>query len=216
MGAKSAVISPGKISDKTVRQQLTRILVSKTFSQVDRLKRFVDFIVSETVEGRGGDLKEYVIGVQVFGKEASFDPRTDPIVRVQARRLRARLARYYLDEGNSDEVVVDLPKGGYAPETLRQMAQAQEPPFDFIFIDADKPGYVQYLELVMPMARPGTVIVADNLLRNGLVMETTPSDDNALGARAFNTVLAAHPRLESTIVPIIRHTIDGMSISIVR
>ena len=47
-------------------------------------------------------------------------------------------------------------------------------------------------------------------------METNPSDDNAKGARAFNTVLAAHPRLESTIVPIIRHTIDGMSISIVR
>ena len=101
MGAKSAVISPGKISDKTVRQQLTRILVSKTFSQVDRLKRFVDFIVSETVEGRGGDLKEYVIGVQVFGKEASFDPRTDPIVRVQARRLRARLAEPALQDAFS-------------------------------------------------------------------------------------------------------------------
>lgn len=115
MGSRSAVIAPGRISDKAVRQQLTRILVSKTFAQVDRLKRFVDFIVTETVEGRGGDLKEYVIGVQVFGKEASFDPRTDPIVRVQARRLRTRLARYYQDEGNGDEVVVDLPKGGYAP-----------------------------------------------------------------------------------------------------
>ena len=115
MGAKSAVITPGKISDKATRQQLTRILTSKTFSRVDRLKRFVDFIVTESVEGRGGDLKEYVIGVQVFGKDTGFDPRTDPIVRVQARRLRTRLARYYLDEGNSDEVVVDLPKGGYAP-----------------------------------------------------------------------------------------------------
>lgn len=114
MGGKTAV-APGKISDKAARQQLTRILTSKTFSQVDRLKRFVDFIVSETVEGRGGDLKEYVIGVQVFGKEASFDPRTDPIVRVQARRLRTRLERYYQDEGNTDEIVVDLPKGGYAP-----------------------------------------------------------------------------------------------------
>jgi len=51
----------------------------------------------------------------VFGKEPSFDPRTDPIVRVQARRLRTRLARYYRDEGNSDELIVDLPKGGYAP-----------------------------------------------------------------------------------------------------
>jgi len=115
MGAKAAVVAPGKVSDKAVRQQLTRILASKTFSQVDRLKRFVDFIVGETVEGRGSELKEYVIGVQVFGKAASFDPRTDPIVRVQARRLRTRLDRYYLDEGNSDEVVVDLPKGGYAP-----------------------------------------------------------------------------------------------------
>ena len=115
MGAKSAVATPGNTSDKAVRQQLTRILTSKTFSQVDRLKRFVDFIVTETVDGRGGDLKEYVVGVQVFGKEASFDPRTDPIVRVQARRLRTRLARYYLDEGNSDDIVVDLPKGGYAP-----------------------------------------------------------------------------------------------------
>lgn len=115
MGARTATISPGKVSDKAVRQQLNRILASKTFSQVDRLKRFVGFIVGETVSGRGGDLKEYVIGVQVFGKEASFDPRTDPIVRVQARRLRTRLARYYEDEGNLDEVIVDLPKGGYAP-----------------------------------------------------------------------------------------------------
>ena len=109
MGAKSAVISPGKISDKAVRQQLTRILVSKTFAQVDRLKRFVDFIVTETVEGRSGDLKEYVIGVQVLGKEASFDPRTDPIIRVQARRPRTRLERCYQDEGNADDIVVALP-----------------------------------------------------------------------------------------------------------
>ncbi len=106
---------PRRLPDKAVRQQLSRILASKTFSQVERLKRFVSFIVGETVGGRGGDLKEYVIGVQVFGKEPSFDPRTDPIVRVQARRLRTRLARYYRDEGNSDELIVDLPKGGYAP-----------------------------------------------------------------------------------------------------
>jgi serine/threonine-protein kinase len=113
MGAKAA--APTKISDKAIRQELTRILVSKTFSQVERLKRFVSFIVGETVGGRSADLKEYVIGVHVFGKDPSFDPRTDPIVRVQARRLRTRLARYYRDEGNADELVIDLPKGGYAP-----------------------------------------------------------------------------------------------------
>jgi TolB-like protein/Flp pilus assembly protein TadD len=115
MGSRSATLSTAKLPDKAVRQQLNRILASKTFSQVERLKRFVSFIVGETVGGRGGDLKEYVIGVQVFGKEPSFDPRTDPIVRVQARRLRTRLARYYRDEGNNDELIIDLPKGGYAP-----------------------------------------------------------------------------------------------------
>jgi TolB-like protein/Flp pilus assembly protein TadD len=115
MGSRSATLPPAKLPDKAVRQQLSRVLSSKTFSQVERLKRFVSFIVAETVGGRGGELKEYVIGVQVFGKEPSFDPRTDPIVRVQARRLRTRLARYYRDEGNSDELIIDLPKGGYAP-----------------------------------------------------------------------------------------------------
>jgi TolB-like protein/tetratricopeptide (TPR) repeat protein len=115
MASRPAALSPAKLSDKLVRQQLSRILSSKTFSQVERLKTFVSFIVGETVGGRGGDLKEYVIGVQVFGKEPSFDPRTDPIVRVQARRLRTRLARYYRDEGNGDELIIDLPKGGYAP-----------------------------------------------------------------------------------------------------
>ena len=114
MGSRSATLPPAKLPDKLVRQQLSKILNSKTFAQVERLKRFVSFIVCETVGGRGGELKEYVIGVQVFGKEPSCDPRTDPIVRVQARRLRTRLARYYRDEGNNDELIIDLPKGAYA------------------------------------------------------------------------------------------------------
>ena len=105
---------------KTVRQQLDRMLASPTFQQVDRLKRFLSFIVTETIAGRGDQLKEYVVGVQVFGKEASFDPRTDPIVRVQARRLRARMARYYRAEGQADETIIDLPKGGYLPVFKRR------------------------------------------------------------------------------------------------
>jgi len=98
-----------------VEGQLERVLGSVTFRQVDRLKRFLNFIVSEALAGRGDRLKEYVIGVQVFDKDSSFDPRADPIVRVQARRLRARLGRYYREEGGTDAVVIDLPKGGYAP-----------------------------------------------------------------------------------------------------
>src|SRR3954469_6692117 len=116
MGSRSGAptTSPSTI-DEAVREHLERILTSPTFQQGDRLKRFLKFIVLEAVAGRRHELKEYVIGVQVFGKEESFDPRTDPIVRVQARRLRAKLVRYYREEGRADETVIELPKGGYAP-----------------------------------------------------------------------------------------------------
>src|SRR4051812_1717519 len=107
-------------SGQPIRDQLARILASATFQQGDRLKRFLSFIVLEAIAGRQNELKEYVIGVQVFGKEDSFDPRTDPIVRVQARRLRAKLVTYYLEEGRADELIVDLPKGGYAPVFKRR------------------------------------------------------------------------------------------------
>ena len=114
-GSAGAASAPEKDAQKPARQQLDRILASATFRQVDRLKRFLNFIVLEALEGRGDQLKEYVIGVQVFGKDTSFDPRADPIVRVQARRLRARLVRYYREEGGADALVIELPKGGYAP-----------------------------------------------------------------------------------------------------
>src|SRR5262249_20546647 len=105
-----------------IRAALARILGSVTFQPVDRLKRFLAFISHEALAGRSDQLKEYVIGVQVFGKEASFDPRTDPIVRVQARRLRARLARYYREQGRHDEIAIELPKGGYSPVFKRRDA----------------------------------------------------------------------------------------------
>jgi TolB-like protein/Flp pilus assembly protein TadD len=104
-----------KDSDQLALGQLNRILSSKAFRQADRLKRFLSFVVAETISGRGDRLKEFVVGVEVFGKDTSFDPRNDPIVRVQARRLRAQLARYYREEGQEDELVIDMPKGGYAP-----------------------------------------------------------------------------------------------------
>ena len=126
MATRSAASAPKPPSAKATRLQLDRILSSTTFQQVDRLKRFLRFIVTEHVEGRGDELKEYVVGVQVFGKESTFDPRTDPIVRVQARRLRARLERYYATEGEHDELIIELPKGGYAP-VIRQREIRQHP-----------------------------------------------------------------------------------------
>jgi TolB-like protein/Tfp pilus assembly protein PilF len=120
MPSQSPAAAPKVDDHAVVREHLTRILASRTFHQGDRLKRFLSFIVSEAVAGHRNELKEYVIGVQVFGKEESFDPRTDPIVRVQARRLRAKLAQYYREEGRADDLIVELPKGGYAQVFTRR------------------------------------------------------------------------------------------------
>ena len=125
MSARSeAPTAANEAAEAAVQAQLERILASETFRQVDRLKRFLRFIVIETVQGRGDQLKEYVIGVQVFDKEPSFDPRADPIVRVQARRLRARLVRYYRDEGRADDLSIELPKGRYSAVFKRRDANA--------------------------------------------------------------------------------------------
>lgn len=120
MPVKDAATEPRPESRKDnanekIVSQLDRVLSSKAFRQADRLKRFLSFTVGETLAGRGEQLKEFVIGVEVFGKGPSFDPRSDPIVRVQARRLRAQLARYYSEEGQADETLIELPKGGYTP-----------------------------------------------------------------------------------------------------
>jgi serine/threonine-protein kinase len=125
VSSKHPAATLGEGWETLVRQQLDRILAGTTFRQVDRLRRFLSFVVLETIEGRRDNLKEYVVGIQVFGKEPSFDPRTDPVVRVQARRLRSRLVRYYAEEGAADEIVIELPKGGYAPLFSRRHERAQ-------------------------------------------------------------------------------------------
>ena len=123
-------------SEAEILKQLERIGASTTFQQVDRLKRFLDFVIAETLAGRGNQLKEYVLGVQVFDKDSSFDPRTDPVVRVQARRLRARLARYYQEEGSHDTLIIEMPKGGYTPAFRK--AEAVPPPHSVTHVLASR------------------------------------------------------------------------------
>jgi predicted O-methyltransferase YrrM len=105
---------------------------------------------------------------------------------------------------------------GDAVAELRAMIAAGEEPFDVVFIDADKPRYVEYLELALQLSRPGTIVLADNLLRHGDVLDANAPDERAQGARRFNDVIAAHPRLESLVVPLMREKIDGLGVSIVR
>ena len=104
-----------QLSAESIRTQLRKILSSTTFARSERLARFLNFTVDETLEGRGDNLKEFVIGVEVFDKNEKYDPRMDPIVRVEARRLREKIRKYYETEGREDPVYIDFPTGGYAP-----------------------------------------------------------------------------------------------------
>ena len=140
-------------------------------------------------------------------------PHDGVIVTLELDQRNADVARRNL-ERSVNGVAVDL-RVGAAADTLRRMIAAREEPFDLVFIDADKPGYVTYLELALELSRPGTVILADNLVRHGHVLEDAPEDESARAAKAYNALIASHPRLESIIVPLVRDTVDGMSISIV-
>lgn len=105
----------GQVDPDAIRCQLARILAHPRFGQSLGLARFLRFTVEQTIEGRGDGLKETVLGVEVFGRGPDFDSRLDPIVRVQAAKLRARLKEYYAEDGAKDPLIIDLPKGGYSP-----------------------------------------------------------------------------------------------------
>ena len=105
---------------------------------------------------------------------------------------------------------------GDAAASLEALLQAGERPFDFIFIDANKTGYLKYLELAMQLSRVGTVIVADNAIRNGAILEENPGDPEDAAMRAYNAAAAAHPALESIGLPMFKDKIDGMIISRVK
>jgi TolB-like protein/Flp pilus assembly protein TadD len=98
---------------EAIRDQVARIVASSGFVSAGRLAPFLGFVVDRMLAGE--PIKESLVGVAVFGRPADYDPRLDPIVRVEARRLRLRLAEYYAGPGAQDPVLVDLPKGGYLP-----------------------------------------------------------------------------------------------------
>ena len=100
--------------DRTIREQLRCVLDSSLFIQAERLGRFLKFVVDETLDGRAARLNQYVIAIDVFDRDESFDPTVDAIVRVEARRLRSKLLEYYDELGCDDPIRILLPKRGYA------------------------------------------------------------------------------------------------------
>ena len=101
------------LTSESIRAQVALVLGGKTFSNAPQLRKFLEYLAERTIEDDEEGLKEYAAGVEVFKRGATFDPATDTIVRVQARRLRSKLDEYYASEGREDPVRIELPKGRY-------------------------------------------------------------------------------------------------------
>ncbi|HVY94712.1 MAG TPA: hypothetical protein VHA14_18245 [Bryobacteraceae bacterium] len=131
-----------------IREQLERLLSSATFHSSKRLSAFLRYIVEETLDNGGGDLKERVIGVKVFGRSPDYDTGAEPVVRVSAGELRKRLAQYYYEAAHSAELRIELPTGSYHPVFHFPAPAAAE------LVEAETPIVeIQKLPVVLPARR---------------------------------------------------------------
>ncbi len=116
--------APGEMSQADVRAAVELIIASEVFARAERPARFLRHLVEHALRGEGALLKESLLGVDVFGREASWDPRLDPIVRQEAARLRKRLTRFYENHGTELSIAIELPVGTYVPVFRRVVAIA--------------------------------------------------------------------------------------------
>jgi len=139
-------------------------------------------------------------------------PEDGNLISLELDERHADVARNNIERAElSDKVEVRV---GDARELLAALAEDGVEPFDLIFIDADKEGYPEYLEWSLRLSRPGTLILGDNTIRGGNVLD--PKDDSARATREFNRMLAEDERLSSIILPIMRERLDGLAIARVR
>jgi hypothetical protein len=123
-----------------VRAQLTRLLSNPLFLHSKHYPGLLRYVVTETLEGRGGHLKERTLGVEALGRGANYDTNADPVVRTSACAIRKRIAQYYAEPGHADEIRIDLPYGSYIPEfryplTVPPPITVAEPPSSTSLLD---------------------------------------------------------------------------------
>ena len=141
-------------------------------------------------------------------------PPDGQLVTLEIDEQYAEIARKNLARaGLLSRVTIRL---GPALKSLEQMVRGGEPPFDLVFIDADKENYPGYLDWSTQLTRPGGLILADNVIRDGRVARTPASDPSVRAIQQFNRQLAAHPKLEAILIPVIRHSLDGLAIARVK
>src|ERR1700761_1123003 len=122
------VLLPSVPTTDEITAQLSRILESPTFAGLARSKSFLKYVVEQTLAGKGQKLKQYSIATSALGRDTAFDPELDPVVRLEAGKLRRALESYYVRDGGSDRVHISIPKGGYVPTFSLQVQKISESP----------------------------------------------------------------------------------------
>jgi predicted O-methyltransferase YrrM len=139
-------------------------------------------------------------------------PEDGTLISLEIDERHAEVARENVRRaGLSGKVEIRV---GDARELLARIAENDEGPFDVVFIDADKTGYPEYLEWALKLTRPGSLILGDNTVRGGSILD--PQDDSARATNEFNEKIAGDPRLSAILLPILRERIDGLTIARVR
>ncbi|RIA56249.1 O-methyltransferase [Dichotomicrobium thermohalophilum] len=142
-------------------------------------------------------------------------PEDGHVVTLEYEPKHAGVARANLDRaavGPWVEIIV-----GEAVASLRELEERGEPPFDMVFIDADKENYVNYLDWSIKLCRPGALIIADNVVRDGRVLDPTSNDPRVQGVQAFNDALAKNPRVEAIVTQMVgQKGYDGIALARLR
>src|SRR5271163_2955386 len=134
------VASPESVELEEQRAELNAVLDSKEFTRAPMLAHLLSCLCEKLFAGEAGQIKEYSVGVEVFRRGASFDQNSDSIVRVEANRLRKRLAEYYAGEGKSHRLQITIPVGQYVPRFETAEASAQAPLVSTSLQPANPPG----------------------------------------------------------------------------
>ena len=170
------------IPDDEVMDELKRMLESPEFHASKRSKAFLRFVVEETLAGRHETIKGYTIATRVFGRDMDFDPLADPIVRIQAGKLRKAMEHYYLTEGRDNPIRIQIPKGTYVPKFLRQF---EEPLPVLLPVESPWP------TIAVKPFRNLTNDVTKNLLAEGLATELAVEMGRYPGLRVFSVPLGS-------------------------
>ena len=152
------------VTESEKRDALARVLQSAQLRSSDRLRQFLTYVVETEIAGKADDLKAFTIAVDVYGRDASFDPQTNSLVRAEAVRLRRALKSYYASDGVADPVRIDLSVGGYVPNYLE--AQPEAPLAPQPVVRKGPPSHVQFvsaLSLFIAVMTAGFVVYRTTL-----------------------------------------------------